>query len=263
MKKAFTLAETLITLAVIGVIAAITIPTLVNNYQKKIWATQFRDNISIFAQGMKALIISEGCAGSDLICTGLFPTGNVDDNYYQKLDKAMNKVFKGVKSCTNADTSCDYAIKALKYTLPTDQSAKGLKVSRYSTLNSSGTYMYVLSNGTIFYLANMACKKTTYPNVSENFQYRCADIVFDINGSKKPNTFGRDIFAIIVSSNGDIYPYGGHAFAKFLQGENWETSKNYWRSQSVNSKNNCSTSEESFGYACSARIMENNWVMDY
>lgn len=35
MKKAFTLAEVLITLGIIGVVAAITLPTLIANYQKK------------------------------------------------------------------------------------------------------------------------------------------------------------------------------------------------------------------------------------
>ncbi len=40
MKKiGFTLAEVLITLGIIGVVAALTIPTLVNNYQKKTYVT--------------------------------------------------------------------------------------------------------------------------------------------------------------------------------------------------------------------------------
>ena len=39
VKKAFTLAEVLITLAIIGVVAAMTIPTLIANYQEKSWAT--------------------------------------------------------------------------------------------------------------------------------------------------------------------------------------------------------------------------------
>ncbi len=34
--SAFTLAEVLITLAIIGIVAALTIPTLISNYQKKI-----------------------------------------------------------------------------------------------------------------------------------------------------------------------------------------------------------------------------------
>ncbi len=38
-KRAFTLAEVLITLGIIGVVAAMTIPTLINNYQTKSWNT--------------------------------------------------------------------------------------------------------------------------------------------------------------------------------------------------------------------------------
>ena len=38
-RVAFTLAEVLITLAIIGIVAAMTIPTLVANYQRKAWNT--------------------------------------------------------------------------------------------------------------------------------------------------------------------------------------------------------------------------------
>ena len=38
--KGFTLAEVLVTLGIIGVVASITMPTLVQNYQKKAFATQ-------------------------------------------------------------------------------------------------------------------------------------------------------------------------------------------------------------------------------
>ena len=35
MKKGFTLAEVLITLGIIGVVAALTLPSLITNYRKK------------------------------------------------------------------------------------------------------------------------------------------------------------------------------------------------------------------------------------
>ena len=38
-KAAFTLAEVLITLAIIGIVAALTIPTLIQNYQERAWNT--------------------------------------------------------------------------------------------------------------------------------------------------------------------------------------------------------------------------------
>ena len=41
-KKAFTLAEVLITLGIIGVVVAMTMPTLINNYQKKLAVTRLK-----------------------------------------------------------------------------------------------------------------------------------------------------------------------------------------------------------------------------
>lgn len=37
MKKALTLAEVLVTMAIIGIVAAITLPSLINNYQQKVY----------------------------------------------------------------------------------------------------------------------------------------------------------------------------------------------------------------------------------
>lgn len=48
MKNAFTLAEVLITLGIIGVVAALTIPTLVNNYRKKQFETGLKKNIPFY-----------------------------------------------------------------------------------------------------------------------------------------------------------------------------------------------------------------------
>ena len=50
---AFTLAETLITLGIIGVVAAITIPTLIQKYQEKVWTTSFLRVYSILENAYK------------------------------------------------------------------------------------------------------------------------------------------------------------------------------------------------------------------
>lgn len=44
-KIAFTLAEVLVTLGIIGVVAAITMPTLIDNHQKKVAATRLENFI--------------------------------------------------------------------------------------------------------------------------------------------------------------------------------------------------------------------------
>jgi len=51
-KKGFTLAEVLITLAIIGVVAALTIPTLVTNTTSKQFQTQFKKSISVLCQAV-------------------------------------------------------------------------------------------------------------------------------------------------------------------------------------------------------------------
>ena len=47
MRKGFTLAEVLITLGIIGVVAAMTIPSLITKYQKKAIETKFKQDFSI------------------------------------------------------------------------------------------------------------------------------------------------------------------------------------------------------------------------
>lgn len=49
MKLAFTLAEVLITLGIIGVVATITIPTLITNIQDKQFRVKFKESISIIS----------------------------------------------------------------------------------------------------------------------------------------------------------------------------------------------------------------------
>ena len=53
MKKAFTLAEVLITLGVIGVVAAMTLPSLIQKHNEKVIVTQLKKVYSTFSQAYK------------------------------------------------------------------------------------------------------------------------------------------------------------------------------------------------------------------
>ena len=59
-KVAFTLAEVLITLAIIGIVAAITIPTLISNYQKKVVSAKIQRYYSMINQAIKMSSIENG-----------------------------------------------------------------------------------------------------------------------------------------------------------------------------------------------------------
>ncbi len=59
-KFGFTLAETLITLGVIGIVAAMTIPTLVNNYKTQVNVVKIKKFYSMFNQAIKLSEVDNG-----------------------------------------------------------------------------------------------------------------------------------------------------------------------------------------------------------
>ena len=71
---AFTLAEVLITLGIIGVVAALTMPTLVQKYQKHRTATQLKTVYSMMNQAIKMSEIDNG-----LITEWEFPANDNDE----------------------------------------------------------------------------------------------------------------------------------------------------------------------------------------
>ena len=52
LKKAFTLAEVLVTLGIIGVVSAMTVPTLMQNYQRKSYVTQLHKVYNELSQAL-------------------------------------------------------------------------------------------------------------------------------------------------------------------------------------------------------------------
>ncbi len=62
MKRGFTLAEVLITLGIIGVVAAMTIPTLVQNYKKKQASVKLKRFYSMMLQAIQLSEVDNGSA---------------------------------------------------------------------------------------------------------------------------------------------------------------------------------------------------------
>lgn len=58
-KSGFTLAEVLITLGIIGTVAAMTIPTLMTNYQKQVWESKLKKIYSITTNACERMLIEE------------------------------------------------------------------------------------------------------------------------------------------------------------------------------------------------------------
>ena len=60
MKQAFTLSEVLITLGIVGVVAALTIPALLANYRKKILASRLKKSYSVIQNTINTVNTENG-----------------------------------------------------------------------------------------------------------------------------------------------------------------------------------------------------------
>ena len=79
----------------------------------------------------------------------------------------------------------------------------------------------------------------------------------DVNGSKAPNQWGRDMFMFFVGADGNLYPRGGRE--EFFTENN--TLNNYDKTSKCSPTAQYALIDADLG--CSARIMEEGWRMNY
>lgn len=172
-KLAFTLAEVLITLGIIGIVAEMTIPTLISDFQKKAYYTQFKTTYSLWGQAL-GLMKSNNNVFS---VSGLYST----------TDEALDgfcSVTKCVKKCYTSATAAE---KAQCFHAQSDWKKldKTTGWENYSTMNNFASG--ILTNGTSFTM-------NLYPQATCSSGGICVYFVVDTNGIQKPNTMGRDMF---------------------------------------------------------------------
>ena len=177
MKKiAFTLAELLITMGIIGVVAALTIPTLMSSHQKKVYVTQLQRVYNQISNAANQLMADD----------------KVDDLTYSILsydagpEQFLKNYFKVATDCgeENANNLC-YA-----------SSYKSLDGSRTEKAGVNG-YCVSLETGASI------CIERMY-NEYQDEKHNYSNILVDVNGKTGPNVGGRDLFAFRLYSDGKI-----------------------------------------------------------
>ena len=216
---AFTLAEVLITLGIIGVVAALTLPTLIANYKEKELIVKTKKSYSDIQNAIQLAQQENGDIGDN---TALF---NFSDGYSKALEN-FSKYFKGAKFCKNREQCKDFYYD-ISYAVPTYGSSGAIK--KYNT----GWSKIVLSSGAVLNFAELIpncdyVRLETYydkdgnPTQRYNHVKYCAIIYFDVNGSKAPNLFGKDVFSARIYKD-KIVPdtwaqTGGKALINILSG---------------------------------------------
>ncbi len=243
----FTLAEVLITLGIIGVIAAITIPTLVSNYQKTQYVVMLKKFYSTFTSGMKLYMANNNC--EDMACTKLFEGRTIDEAWQTRFTTEYPKIFKVVKLYNSDNYLSDYP--KTKDLNGTGEST--LFGSWASTASVDGFFVSILDN------FNDNCGQ--YPTSTSKLKNFCSDtIVVDLNGTKGPNTQGRDVYQFLLGNDGLLYPMFGSEHGKLAGAPDaiWKLDPSF-----CGVAGNPVIPSGTSGSGCAARIMENSWQMDY
>jgi prepilin-type N-terminal cleavage/methylation domain-containing protein len=110
--KAFTLAEVLITLGIIGVVAALTIPALTASYRKKVVETRLAKFYSTMAQAVK---LSEIDNGEVTTWEPIPGTGKTEQNLQDWYDKYFKSYLKDVKTEEVGRTTLTFPVIAINF----------------------------------------------------------------------------------------------------------------------------------------------------
>lgn len=198
-KMAFTLAEVLITLGIIGIVAAMTIPTLLQKTNERETVSKLKKFYSEISQSYNLLKVEYGT-----------PDNWYGDNVYSMGDiqasiimgDMLLKNMKVLKACHN-NSGC--------FPNVTYKKIDGSSAQNWDTISYISSYILADGVSVFFYSYGSTPQNVGNENDVNDSQYGAMAV--DINGAKGPNMFGKDMFSFRLNKRG-IMPIG-------LQGDNY------------------------------------------
>lgn len=207
------MAEVLITLGIIGIVAAMTMPALVANYQRMVLKQQYKKLYSTLSQAYEKTVYDVGgttdCYHVDISKSdsyGLYSTAECKNEFKKALEK--NLIIAKICETKGVENGCllNNQYKGMDTLLTdsnpdaTDEEKESIQtncnnVTKNSLLNRN--LVYVLNDGSIIIASN-----ASIPPVP---------MMIDINGQKGPNKWGYDLFKISFVKDGNnykLYPTG-------------------------------------------------------
>ena len=209
LRSAFTMAEILLSLTIIGVVAAITLPSLTGNINERTWNTQRKALYARFSQAIPLMGAINGYAdGETFISAGL------------------NKVLKINNVCDSdhlEDCGIPSKITTLNagiYSVPSPFTLQELNEKFVSYSDSFGSYDqsdveavgFETQGGESIMLFYMPNCQAEMGETSDHFVQPkiCVNMIYDLNGNKGPNTIGKDMGVMSVlypSDSNVVMPY--------------------------------------------------------
>lgn len=173
----------LITIGVIGVVAAITIPMLITNYQKRMTVVRLKGSYSKLMQAFRAAEEDYG-PPNEWNLSSTDATGDFTSGYKAIITQFIHeRILPYAKVIDDCGLGCP--------------ARKMVKICRLN-----GVCQYGHKDN--FYYTTYLADGTAWEFMIDNTAgiLNIIKIYIDINGNGRPNTFGKDIFTVNISEGG-------------------------------------------------------------
>lgn len=206
-KKGFTLAEVLITLGIVGIVALLTLPSVTLYYKHKVLETQFKKQYSSLSQAILQMYKDKGIE-------------LVPENFQNTYDFSiyLKDYYHILQDCGNVNVNTKGCISLA----PTEENIYNMDLYKSFT-GEAINFGYIddgvliLNDGTVLLFEQGVQAKA--------FGYFLIGV--DVNGfKKKPNRFGHDVFVFRVGVSGNLIPLGANGTALGMCSENSSSSIN-------------------------------------
>jgi len=228
---AFTMAEILLSLTIIGVVAAITLPSLTGNINERTWNTQRK---ALYARFSQAIALMPSLNGYGTLTEDESGSVTEDTAAETFVTDGLAKVLK-INNICDSDHLADCGLPSKITTLngsnmafpttfkelnPANTSVSAANFSNdgtilgyynYSKTNVKAAAFETQNGESIAVYYNPVCVSDMNENSTIQIQTKvCANFVYDLNGNKGPNTVGKDIGVMSV-----LYPTDSVVVAPF------------------------------------------------
>lgn len=187
----FTLAEVLVTLGVIGIVAALTIPALISKYQMKVFETAFKKQYSVLNNTLDFLQLEEGLRDCYLTIVSCPTESDPYNKCYASVSSDCQVIKQGmINSLKLLPITNDFEYPKRDDVL----AAGGVAVNTTVNYDLYRSYSsYLLADGAVVLFAK--------PESGVNRSYDQLVFIVDVNGKKGPNKWGYDVFYFCLTLN--------------------------------------------------------------
>ncbi len=265
--KGFTLAEVLITLSIVGVIASLTMPSLLTSSMSQQASARLATTVSVIERAMTTMISVEEVRN----LYGTRAWAVVQDADVEQLDDSSNdatirafvgnlKQYLSITDFYNQSQRDYYgsSIKAMDGALDWRGEDNEINDSIHAfpieLTNGATIFMKIFPNGDDSTKITNEQRQAVI-NAGGSLFSDAADVFIDVNGKNGPNTIGRDLFNFYLGSDGHLYAAGGRDVAAYENSGIWSDSESMWACTNNVVKN--------YGWGCTARVVSNGYKIDY